>query len=197
MTAIRPLWKKRKSTGCTRMCWDRCWRIPGKRKLFLALIAAVFLVTMSFPLFQWVKFRMLPKANKNTFLVSIDMPSGTVMENTDRVARAVGDYLQQVPEVKDYETFVGTGSVMDFNGLLRGGAFRDASHFADIRVNLVDKEERKISSEKLVLKIRPDIERWHRSTERTSSWWKTRRARRSGQQSWPRSTDPTTTNSAK
>jgi multidrug efflux pump subunit AcrB len=130
-----------------------------KRKLFLTAIAVVFLVTMSFPLFQWVKFRMLPKANKNTFLVTIDMPVGTVLENTDRVARAVGDYLIKIPEVKDYETFVGTGSVMDFNGLLRGGAFREQSHFADIRVNLVDKEERKISSEKLVLKIRPDIDR--------------------------------------
>jgi multidrug efflux pump subunit AcrB len=130
---------------------------PAKRKMFLTIIFAVFLVTMSFPLFQWVKFRMLPKANKNTFLVSIDMPAGTVIENTDRVARAVGDYIRRIPEVKDYETFVGTGSVIDFNGLLRGGAFREASHFADIRVNLIEKEERSISSEKLVLKIRPDI----------------------------------------
>jgi multidrug efflux pump subunit AcrB len=132
---------------------------PAKRKIFLSLIAAVFLVTISFPLLQWVKFRMLPKANKNTFLVSIDMPVGTVIEDTDRVARAVGGYIGRIPEVKDYETFAGTGSVMDFNGLLRGGAFREASHFADIRVNLVDKEERKITSEKLVLKIRPDIEK--------------------------------------
>jgi multidrug efflux pump subunit AcrB len=130
---------------------------PAKRKMFLTIIFAVFFVTMSFPLFQWVKFRMLPKANKNTFLVSIDMPAGTVIENTDRVARAVGNYIRRIPEVKDYETFVGTGSVIDFNGLLRGGAFREASHFADIRVNLIDKEERSISSEKLVLKIRPDI----------------------------------------
>jgi multidrug efflux pump subunit AcrB len=129
----------------------------GTRKIFLGIVLVIFVVTMSFPLFQWVKFRMLPKANKNTFLVSIDMPVGTVLEDTDRTARAVGDYLRRIPEVKDYETFVGTGSVMDFNGLLRGGAFREASHFADIRVNLVDKEERKITSEKLVLKIRPDI----------------------------------------
>jgi multidrug efflux pump subunit AcrB len=102
---------------------------------------------------------MLPKANKNTFLITIDMPVGTALENTDRAARTVGDYLSRIPEVKDYETFVGTGSVIDFNGLLRGGAFREASHFADIRVNLIDKEERKLSSEKLVLKIRPDIAR--------------------------------------
>ncbi len=130
---------------------------PAKRKAFLGIIAVVFVITMLFPAVQLVKFRMLPKANKNTFLITIDMPAGTVIENTDRAARAVGDYLGKLPEVKDYETFVGTGSVMDFNGLLRGGAFREASHFADIRVNLIDKEERSISSEKLVLAIRPDI----------------------------------------
>ena len=132
---------------------------PGKRKLFMGIIIGVFLITMTFPAAQWVKFRMLPKANKNTFLVSIDMPAGTALENTDRVARAVGDYLRRIPEVKDYETFVGTGSVIDFNGLLRGGAFREASHFADIRVNLTDKEERSRSSEKLVLAIRPDLDK--------------------------------------
>ncbi len=132
--------------------------VSRRRNMFLGLIAVVFLVTMSFPLFQWVQFRMLPKANKNTFLVSIDMPPGTLIENTDRAARALGAYLHRIPEVKDYETYVGTGSVMDFNGLLRGGAFREESHFADIRVNLVDKEERKQSSEKLVLAMRPDIE---------------------------------------
>jgi multidrug efflux pump subunit AcrB len=130
-----------------------------KRKLFMSFVAAVFIFTMLFPLAQWVKFRMLPKANKNTFLVSIDMPAGTALENTDRTARAVGDRLRRIREVKDYETFVGTGSVIDFNGLLRGGAFREQGHFADIRVNLVDKEERKLTSEKLVLTIRPDIEK--------------------------------------
>jgi multidrug efflux pump subunit AcrB len=129
----------------------------AKRKVFMAVIGGVFVITMLFPAFQWVKFRMLPKANKNTFLISIDMPAGTALENTDRVSRAVGDYVRRIPEVKDYESFVGTGSVMDFNGLLRGGAFREASHFADIRVNLTEKEDRSVSSEKLVLKIRPDM----------------------------------------
>ena len=171
---------------------------PGKRKLFMSIIIGVFLITMSFPLLQWVKFRMLPKANKNTFLVSIDMPAGTVLENTDRVARAVGDYLRRIPEVKDYETFVGTGSVMDFNGLLRGGAFREASHFADVRVNLIDKEERSTSSEKTGAQ---DTAR-HRQTRagdtaRTSSSSKTRPDRRSAPRSWPRSTARTTTNSAR
>jgi multidrug efflux pump subunit AcrB len=130
---------------------------PRKRRVVMALITSVFVITMLFPAVQWVKFRMLPKANKNTFLITVDMPVGTVLEDTDRVARAVGDTIRRVPEVKDWQTFAGTGSVIDFNGLLRGGAFREASHFADIRVNLVDKEERKLTSESIVLKIRPDI----------------------------------------
>jgi multidrug efflux pump subunit AcrB len=130
-----------------------------KRRLFMAIVLGAFVVTMAFPVAQWVKFRMLPKANKNTFLVTIDMPVGTALENTDRVARAVGDSLQRLPELKDYETYVGTGSVTDFNGLLRGGAFREQSHFADIRVNLTDKEERKRKSEDIVLELRPEIDK--------------------------------------
>jgi multidrug efflux pump subunit AcrB len=130
-----------------------------KRRFFLGIVLGVFVITMLFPLVQWVKFRMLPKANKNTFLMSIDMPAGTALETTDRVARDVGAYLRQLPELKDYETFVGTGSVIDFNGLLRGGSFREQSHFADVRVNLTDKEERKRKSEEIVLAIRPDIEK--------------------------------------
>ena len=128
-----------------------------KRRLFMAAVLALFVVVMSFPLLQWVEFRMLPKADKNTFLVTIDKPDGAALEETDRAARAVGDYLASIPQVRSYETYVGVPSVIDFNGLLRGGSFRERPHFADVRVNLLDKADRDISSEKLVLKIRPDI----------------------------------------
>jgi multidrug efflux pump subunit AcrB len=129
----------------------------SKRRLFITVIVLLFAAVMTFPLLEWVQFRMLPKANKNTFLITVDMPKGTALEETDRAARAVGEYLSGIPEVSDYEAFVGVHSVVDFNGLLRGSSFRDAPQYADIRVNLVDKSKRSISSEKLVLKIRPDI----------------------------------------
>lgn len=131
----------------------------NKRMGFLTVVLIIFFAAMVLPLLQVVKFRMLPKANKNTFLVQIDMPNGTVLEKTDELARVVGEYLSKVPEVTDYETFVGTGSVIDFNGLLRGSAFRDQEHFADIRVNLVDKSERDRNSEEIVLDIRPELHR--------------------------------------
>ncbi|MBI4664867.1 MAG: efflux RND transporter permease subunit [Nitrospinae bacterium] len=128
-----------------------------KRMKFLTIVLVAFFVAIAMPMVQLVKFRMLPKANKNTFLVTIDMPNGTVHEKSDELARAVGAYLAKVPEVTDYETFVGVGSVIDFNGLLRGSSFRNQEHFADIRVNLSDKADRPRSSEEIVLAIRPRL----------------------------------------
>ncbi len=130
-----------------------------KRRIFIGVVVLLFAAVMTFPYLQWVDFRMLPKANKNTFLITINTPTGTALEVTDTVARAVGAYVKTIPEVKDYETYVGVPSVVDFNGLLRGSGFRKDPRFADIRVNLVDKADRSISSEKLVLKIRPDIDK--------------------------------------
>jgi len=131
----------------------------NRRRLFLLGVAVLFIVAMSFPLVKLVKFRMLPKADKNTFLVTIDMPEGTPLEETDRTARAVRRYLSGIPEVESYESYVGVPSVIDFNGLLRGGSFRERPHLADIRVNLIEKERRNIKSEDIVLESRPHIER--------------------------------------
>lgn len=129
-----------------------------KRRWFLAAVVAAFAVAMAFPALQIVKFRMLPKADANTFLVTVDMPNGTVYEKTDMLAEKLGAYISTVPEVTDYETFVGVNSVVDFNGLLRGSAFRNREHFADIRVNLADKAERGRMSEEIALAVRPKLQ---------------------------------------
>ena len=65
------------------------------------------------------------------------MPAGTPLEGTDAVARAVGDFLRTVPEVTDYETYVGLSSPLDFNGMVRHGYLRAGSHQGDVRVNLL------------------------------------------------------------
>jgi multidrug efflux pump subunit AcrB len=134
-----------------------------RRLLYLGL-ALVMLIMLSFPLLQWVKFRMLPKANTNTFLVTVDMPEGTVLAGTDEVVRRVEEILLEVPDIKDIEAFVGTGSIVDFNGLLRGTSFRHATHYADLRVNLVHKHYRKASSEDIVARLRPGMDRLEKET---------------------------------
>jgi len=99
--------------------------------------------------------KMLPKGNQNTFNITIDLPEGSTLEETDRVAREIGNILRQHEMVKDYETFVGHGGPIDFNGILRGAAlFREAPHLGEIRVNLRNKHERSIRSEGIVLELR-------------------------------------------
>ena len=123
---------------------------------FLALVATLALV-LALPMFDWVLFKMLPKNNTNTFNVTVDMPAGSSLEDTDRVARKIGDVLRAHPQVANYETTVGEPGVIDFNGLLRGAGLKQGPHIAELRVNLRDKHARAASSIDIVLELRQPI----------------------------------------
>jgi multidrug efflux pump subunit AcrB len=106
-----------------------------------------------------VPLKMLPFDNKNEFQIVVDMPEGTTLEGTDAATRALADYLRTVPEVTDFEIYSGTASPMDFNGLVRHYYMRRGSNVADIRVNLVRKDERAQQSHALVLRLRKDLDK--------------------------------------
>jgi len=106
-----------------------------------------------------VELKMLPKGNQNTFNITLDMPEGTTLEETDRVLREIGDVLRKHPMVTDYETFTGQPGPIDFNGMLRGASlFRSSPNLAEIRVNLIDKRERAEQSSEIVLDLRRMLE---------------------------------------
>jgi multidrug efflux pump subunit AcrB len=90
-------------------------------------------------------------------LLVLDMPAGTTLERTDAAARDFERYLESVPEVTDFEAYVGTASPVDFNGLMRQYFLRRAPNRADIRINLIHKTERAYSSHSLGLRIRGDL----------------------------------------
>ena len=89
---------------------------------------------------------MLPFDNKSEFQVVINLPEDSPLALTQEAARKVADYVQTVPEVKDIETYAGTSSPYNFNGLVRHYFLRQKPYQADLQVNLVDKHERKRSS---------------------------------------------------
>jgi multidrug efflux pump subunit AcrB len=126
------------------------------------------LIAVMLALFGWagwlamsrrVPLKMLPFDNKNEFQIVVDMPEGTTLEETDAATRALADYLRTVPEVTDFETYSGTASPMDFNGLVRHYYMRRGSNVGDIRVNLARKDERAQQSHALVLRLRHDLDR--------------------------------------
>jgi len=125
--------------------------------LFLLFVMLAFFGAVGLALFGFVPLKMLPFDNKNELQLVVDMPEGTTLEETDRVVRELTDYLQTVPEVADYETFVGTASPHDFNGMVRHSFLRMGSHLADIRVNLIHKDDREQQSHAISLRIRNDV----------------------------------------
>jgi multidrug efflux pump subunit AcrB len=130
---------------------------PLNRRLFLLAVVALLLAVFLLPVYDQVKFKMLPKNNTNTFNITIDMPESSSLENTDRVARLVGDIVRGNPHVINYETTIGKSGVADFNGLLRGSGLNKGAHVAEVRVNLTDKLSRSVSSIDIVQHLRPAI----------------------------------------
>jgi multidrug efflux pump subunit AcrB len=127
------------------------------RRLFLLAVVGLLFAVFLLPVYDHVKFKMLPKNNTNTFNITIDMPESSSLENTDRIARQVGDIVRANPHVMNYETTIGKSGVVDFNGLLRGSGLNKGSHVAEVRVNLTDKLDRKVSSIEIVQQLRPAI----------------------------------------
>ncbi|QDT12690.1 efflux RND transporter permease subunit [Planctomycetes bacterium K23_9] len=126
-------------------------------------IALLLVVAMIPPVFRWVPVKMLPYDNKNEFQIIVDMPEGTTLERTDVVSRRIGRFLGGLAEVRDYEVVVGKASPMDFNGLVRHYFLRQGPHVADIRVNLLAKEQRQQQSHEILLRIRDEVTELARS----------------------------------
>jgi len=129
------------------------------RLSFIAGLVIAMALVLVMPAFDLVLFKMLPKNNNNTFNIAINMPEGTALEETDRVARRVGDILRSSSHVETYETTVGETGVVDFNGLLRGSNLNRGPHIAEVRVNLRNKHSRDLSSIDIVLQLRGAIAR--------------------------------------
>jgi multidrug efflux pump subunit AcrB len=134
--------------------------IKSKPKSFLLLfvVAILFFISIALTFTGHVPLKMLPFDNKDEFQVLIDPPEGTTLETTDAVARKVENLLMAMPEVTNYITTVGAASPMDFNGLVRHYYLRKGAHVADIRVNLLHRSEREMSSHAMVLRIRKDMQ---------------------------------------
>lgn len=122
--------------------------------------ATVFLLIGSVAMFftKSVAVKMLPFDNKNEFQVVIDMPEGTTLERTGAVTREIAQYLSTVPEVVDYQNYIGTSAPITFNGLVRHYDMRGGSNMADIQVNLLDKGDRSLQSHDIAKKVRPQLQ---------------------------------------
>ncbi len=146
------------TTRAYRRAMDRLIHRPVWRYGFLVMVVVLLLGSLSLFAFKLVKVKMLPFDNKSEFEVVIDMPEGSTLEETAAATRAIGATLASVPEVKNYQMYIGTSAPYNFNGLVRHYFLRRGPDVAGIQVNLVPKGERAAQSHEIAKRVRPPID---------------------------------------
>jgi len=130
----------------------------NRRKLGLVVLGLI-VVSLALPVAKLVVMKMLPFDNKSEFQVVVDMPAGTPPETTASVLHAMTAYLSAVPEVINYQAYVGLSAPINFNGLVRQYYLRTGGEVGDIQVNLVDKYHRSEQSHAIAGRVRPALQK--------------------------------------
>ncbi|CAM4146174.1 efflux RND transporter permease subunit [Flavobacterium antarcticum] len=130
----------------------------NKRRITVGVIVLLLIGSVSMFFTNAVAVKMLPFDNKNEFQVVIDLPEGSTLERTAAATREISNYLSSIPEVVSYQNYVGTSAPITFNGLVRHYDLRGGSNMADIQVNLIGKEDRKLQSHDLAKLVRGPIQ---------------------------------------
>jgi multidrug efflux pump subunit AcrB len=135
--------------------------LESRRKRGIALAGVLALLGLALLLvpLKAVRLKMLPFDNKSELQVIVNMPEGTALERTSALGRAIGDYLQTVPEVTDYQLYEGTAAPYNFNGLVRHYFLRSGGNILDVQVNFVGKGERSAQSHEIAKRLRPGIKK--------------------------------------
>jgi multidrug efflux pump subunit AcrB len=132
---------------------------------YAVVTLGLVLLLLCFGIWQagWVKFVFFPRVEGNTMRCYVTMPVGTPVERTrdviDRIEQAA---LEAVAEA-DRERLQDAPSLMEYNLLLigvhsgRGASRGSGGHLAQIWINLVNSEDRAISTSALTRRWRKKV----------------------------------------
>jgi len=143
-----------------------------RRRIFKTVFWLSLIAIIVVPPALWIfKMWMLPKDNKNQIYIWIDWSRNWSVKKSKEVAEYVNKLLAKykAPEKFNYITgdniidnisyWIGIAPVLDFANGFRGIAFRSMPYQISLRVDLVDKNKREVSSIDWTIKIRKYLEK--------------------------------------
>ncbi len=133
--------------------------VENKRngQFFLVSLFIVFFLSMSLFYFQGVRVKMLPLDNKPEFNIVVNFPEGTALPETANLVAQIAEKVRQMDQVTAIQTYVGTASPYNFNGLVRHYYLRNNPWEADLQIQLTHKNSREQSSHDLAVLVREMI----------------------------------------
>ncbi len=124
---------------------------------FLLISVLILCVVMVFPVVKLLRFRMLPKADREQIYVYIDLDSGTSIERSQIVADKAIGVVHANEHVKSVQSFIGIPPVLDFNGMFRGVMDRQGTNQITLKVNLTHSDKRASASEDVAITFREQL----------------------------------------
>lgn len=160
--------------GATKRKWIKKW--------FRWFLIALLLILPTI----WVfRRRMLPKSNVNQIYLWIDTPIDSSITYTNSVAYAIDTWLhtykiqtwqdqqqftkeqKELQLIKNISYWIWVAPTPDFSNSFRWSAMRQSENTISMRINLLEKEKRDITSEAFVMLLRDDLQR---RLENTYPW---------------------------
>ncbi|MFY0542663.1 efflux RND transporter permease subunit [Brevibacillus sp. H7] len=123
------------------------WAIKHRKTVFAATIA---LFVGAVALTPMIGAEFIPKLDQGKITVSISMPNGTVLKETEKVVAQVEDRVKDLPELKQLYTSIGSSG---------GPALiaTSTSNKAQLNLTLVPKEKRSVSTEQVTEQLRKEL----------------------------------------
>ncbi|RNB74082.1 efflux RND transporter permease subunit [Brevibacillus panacihumi] len=120
----------------------------GHRKT--VMISSVVLMVGSLALTPMIGAEFIPAMDEGQVNVSIKMPNGTVLAETEKVAKQVEEIVNTVPEKDIVSTSIGSSGSPLASSL--------SSHMASVTLTLVDVTERQRSSDAIAIELRQKLQ---------------------------------------
>ena len=127
----------------TILIWTLNHKIITSIAIFAMVIASLFLVTGGF-----IGAEFAAEGDNGEFIINIEMPKETPIEQTNVITQQVEDYLLQNKDVINIFTTIGKGS---------GGA--TSSYLAELSVKLVPAEERQMTSDQYARSVKAELKK--------------------------------------
>jgi multidrug efflux pump subunit AcrB len=129
-------------------------RTRGRALVFLLAVGIATMAVCTLFYTEAVTVKLLPFDNKSELQVVLSLPEGSSLEDTERILFAAANTVRALPEVRSVQSYAGTASPFNFNGLVRHSYMRRSPELGDLQINLAEKSERDRSSHAIALDLR-------------------------------------------
>lgn len=119
------------------------------RKTVISAAILVFFISLFIIGAGLIKIDFFPKEDLGVFNINFELPMGTTVEKTNRIAHQIERLIARVPEVKEYISTIGdTGMIM--SDLAENAGTSSGPEFGKIIINIGRDNERKRSQSEII-----------------------------------------------